>query len=127
MMWTLWVLSALKFMERGGNVKAVNVVILSGSCCYPQLAKLDDKVQARIKEIADRKQLQLNIKVITISSAAFSGLGLGKEIGDTVRRLMSSKGMSVLPVVIFNTEIAFYGGLASIGLIEEKLDVAVQS
>ena len=107
-------------------MRAVNAVILSGACCNPGLAGLDEKIQARIKEIANKKQLQVNISVVPISAAAFGGLGLGEKTDKAVRELVGGKGMSVLPVVIFDGAIAFYGGLASAGLIEEKLDLAAQ-
>jgi len=108
-------------------MKTVNIIILSGACCNPQLAGLDEKVITRIKEIADKKQIQFDASIVSISSAAFGGLNVGKEIGKTVRKLVTSKGMSVLPIIIFNNMIAFYGGLASVELIEEKLNLAMQS
>jgi len=108
-------------------METVNVIILSGSCCNPQLATLDEKVQARINEIASKKQIQVNMFVVSISSAAFGGIGLSKEVDKTVRELIASKGMSVLPIVFFDGSIAFYGGLASANLIEEKMCLVAQS
>ena len=106
-------------------MKTVSVIILSGSCCSPSLAGLDGKVQARIKEVAEKLQVQVNIELVTISAAAVGGLGLCKEVDGTIRSLISDKGMSVLPVVLFNGAIAFYGGLASVALVEEKLGACV--
>ena len=103
-------------------MKTVNVTILSGACCNPGLAGPDEKIQAKIKEIADKKGLQVNIAVISISAAAFGGLGLGADMAGAVRGLMANKGMAALPVVIFNDKIAFYGGLAAGAVIEEKLE-----
>ena len=108
-------------------MKGVNVIILSGSCCNPQLAALDEKVQTRVKEIADNKQLQANISVVPISSATFGSIGVSKEVDKTVRELIATKGMSVLPIVFFDGSIAFYGGLASVKLIEEKMCLIAQS
>ena len=108
-------------------MRTVNVVILSGTCCNPQLAGMDEKIQARLKELANKNKLQVNISVISLASAAMGGLGLGKEAGEAIQNLLNSKGMSVLPVVLFNGAIAFYGGLASSQLIEEKLIFATQS
>jgi len=102
-------------------METVNVIILSGSCCNPQLATLDEKVQVRINEIASKKQIQVNMSVVPISSAAFGGIGLSKEADKAVRELIASKGMSILPIVFFDGSIAFYGGLASANLIEEKI------
>ena len=103
-------------------MKTVNVVILSGSCCNPSLASVDEKIHVRIKELADKNELQTNISVVTISAAAFGGVvGVSKEVDTTIRCLIADKGMSVLPVVLFNGNIAFYGGLASAALIEERL------
>ena len=103
-------------------MKTVNVIILSGSCCNPSLASVDDKIQTRIKELAEKSGLQTNISVVTISAAAFGGvIGVSKDVDTSIRSLIADKGMSVLPVVLFNGEIAFYGGLASAALIEEKL------
>ena len=99
----------------------ISIIILSGSCCSPGLAGLDSKIQARIEDIAKRIQAQVNIHTVTISAAALGGLGLSKEVDGTIRKLLADKGMSVLPVVIFDGNMAFYGGLASTALIEEKL------
>ena len=108
-------------------MKTVNTIILSGACCNPQLGHLDERVKARISEISDKKQIQINISVISISSAAIGGLGLDKEIDNQIKSLIAAKGMSVLPIVIFDGTIAFYGGLASAQIIEEKLNYATQS
>jgi hypothetical protein len=102
-------------------LNVVNVTILSGACCNPSLAVLDEKVQNRINEVAGRNQLQVNISMVPISTAAFAGTGVSKEVGQSIRALINDKGMSVLPTVIFNGSIAFYGGLASAAFIQEKL------
>ena len=103
-------------------MKTVNVVILSGSCCNPRLASIDEKIRARIKELAIKSEMQANISVVTISAAAFGGvIGVSKEVDTSIRSLIANKGMSVLPVVLFDGNIAFYGGLASAALIEQKL------
>jgi len=108
-------------MGSGVSLKTVNAIILSGTCCNPNLANLDEKIQARINEVAEKIQAQVNISTIPISVAAFGGLGLSKEVDTAIKNLIADKGMSVLPVVIFNGTIAFYGGLASAELVEEKL------
>ena len=103
-------------------MKTVNVVILSGSCCSPNLASIDEKIKVRIKELAEKSELEAHIAVITISAAAVGGVvGVSKEVDQSIRHLIADKGMSVLPVVLFNGNIAFYGGLASATLIAEKL------
>ena len=103
-------------------MKTVNVVILSGSCCNPTLANVDEKIQVRIKELAEKREWSVNTAVVTISAAAVGGVvGVSKEVDQSIRHLIADKGMSVLPVVLFNGNIAFYGGLASATLIDEKL------
>ena len=103
-------------------MKTVNAVILSGTCCNPSLASVDEKIQTRIKDVADKGEIQVNISIVTISAAAFGGIvGVSKDVDTTIRGLIADKGMSVLPVVLFDSNIAFYGGLASAVLIEEKL------
>jgi len=88
----------------------------------PSLVIVDEKIQARIKELAEECGLQVNISLVTISTAAFGGIvGVSKEVDAFIRGLITDKGMSVLPIVIFNGEVAFYGGLASSTLIKEKL------
>jgi len=49
-------------------------------------------------------------------------VGVSKEVDQSIRVLLSDRGMSVLPVVLFNCNIAFYGGLASVELIVKKLE-----
>jgi len=103
-------------------VKTVNAIILSGTCCNPSLASVDEKIQTRIKEVAEKGEMQVNISVVTISAAAFGGIvGVSKDVDAIIRGLIADKGMSVLPVVLFDGSIAFYGGLASAALIETKL------
>jgi len=101
-------------------LKTVNVIILSGSCCSPSLVSVDDKIQTRITELAEKGDYQVNFSTVAISTA-FGGVGVSKDVDQFIRGLISEKGMSVLPVVIFNGNVAFYGGLASAVLIEEKL------
>jgi len=104
-------------------MKTVHVVILSGSCCSLNLASIDEKIKVRIKELAEKSELEANIAVVTISAAAVGGVvGVSEEVDEAIRHLIADKGMSVLPVVLFNGNIAFYGGLASATLIEEKLN-----
>jgi len=104
------------------NIKAINVIILSGTCCNPSLASVDEKIQTQIKEIAKKGEIQVNISIITISAAAFGGIaGVSRGVDTFIRSLISDKGMSILPVVLFDGKVAFYGGLASVTLIEEKL------
>jgi len=108
------------------NLKVVNVVILSGSCCNPSLASVDEKIQKRIKGVAEKGEIQVNISFVTISAAAFGGIaGVSKDVDTLIRGLITDKGMSVLPVVLFDGNIAFYGGLASAALIEEKLKESI--
>jgi len=108
-------------MKGDVKLKTVNVIILSGACCNPSLVYLDEKVQTRIKEIAEKTQTQVTVSIVPISVAAFGGLGLSKETDTAIKSLLAEKGMSVLPVVIFNEMIVFYGGLASAAIVEEKL------
>ena len=106
----------------GFNMKTVNAIILSGTCCNPSLASVDEKIQTRIKEIAKMGEIPVNISVVTISAAALGGIvGVSKDVDTTIRGLIADKGMSVLPVVLFNGSVIFYGGLAAATLIEEKL------
>jgi len=106
-------------------MKTINVIILSGACCNPKLTDLDNKIRERITEIAKNKNLQPSIKVLAATSS-MGGLGLGKEIDDAVLGLIKSRGMNVLPVVIINGKIAFYGGLASASLIEDKINEGIK-
>ena len=103
-------------------MKTINIVILSGSCCNPSLASVDGKIQARIEELAEKNKLKAYISVVTISAAAFGGVvGVSKEVDKSIRNLIADKGMSILPITLFNGNIAFYGGLASVALVDEKL------
>lgn len=99
----------------------LKVIILSGSCCNPALAATDSKVESRIRQIAEEEGLKVMVNTIKISSVAFGGLGMGKENSDAVRSLISSKGMSVLPIVFINNKIAFYGGMPTADFIREKI------
>jgi hypothetical protein len=108
-------------MEANNMMDVLNVVILSGSCCNPILASTDSKVEERIREIAKEEKIDVKVKLIKISNIAFGGLGMGKANSEAVRSLFSSKGISALPIVFFNNEIAFYGGIPSASVIREKM------
>lgn len=108
-------------MGESNIMEILNVVILSGSCCNPLVAITDKKVEKRVREIANEAGIEVQFSTIKISDIAFTGLGMGKENSDAVRSLISSKGMSVLPIVFFNNKIAFYGGVPSVNVICEKM------
>ena len=102
-------------------MKTVYVILLSGACCNPGLAPLDEKIHKRIMTLADDNNIKVNLKTVTISAASAAGLGLGRDADEAVRSLIIKNGLSVLPVIIFNGVTAFYGGLASAEIIAEKL------
>lgn len=102
-------------------MKELQIVIVSGSCCNPALAGVDDKVKARVQQVANEFNVPIDIRLITISSAAFGGLGLGKQTGDAIKSLLSEKGLGILPIILFNGMIAFYGGVASAELVKQKM------
>lgn len=89
-------------MPDNGKVskRAVQILVISGSCCMPWLASLDNEAQNVVEKAAQEVQTEVQIKILPISNAMFGGAP--KEILQRLKKEFDETGRMILPAVIVN-------------------------
>lgn len=82
--------------ERG----LVNVVIITGSCCMPGMAPLDDQAQAMVAQAVKETGVQVKVKLMPATAAAFGGVP--RELVATFMQTFQTEGRVALPAVLVN-------------------------
>jgi len=101
-----------------------SIVILSASCCNPLAIPGDEKLKKNVTEALSNLGIDAEIHLLTITSAQASMGSLPaqfKELGNKLMGLFQSRGIGAFPALIINGELALYGGVPEVQLIQEKL------
>lgn len=111
----------------GKKDSAINIVIVTGSCCIPGMAILDEEAIRIVKRAVSEINAQANIKLLPVSKAMLGGVP--KDVYDKVLGEYRDSGRIGLPAIIINGKLASYGAsdyesvkneLARLNIIEEK-------
>jgi hypothetical protein len=105
-----------------------NIGILSARCCNPAAVAMDEELIQNVKEAMGKTSTELEINFETITTAQKSLRSLAGKLNDSqntlvdkITSLFQVKGLSMFPVLLINGELAFYGGVPTIEMIQEKL------
>ncbi len=101
-----------------------SVVILSGVCCNPFSYSTEEQLQKNIRSALKTLNIESGIHIITITEAQHSLQTLPKEylsLVDNIVAIFQSMGLKAFPAIIINGKLAFYGGIPSIEMIQDKL------
>jgi hypothetical protein len=105
-----------------------NIGILSAACCDSTAGPKDEALKASVRQAMERTGDRRAVVVETITSAqqhmrsleAQADLGQ-KLLIQNVVTLFQANGLSIFPLLIINGRVAFYGGVPTIALIEQRL------
>ena len=115
-----------------GTLKALldknNIGILSAACCDSTAGPKDEALKASVRQAMENTGDRRAVVVETITSAqqhmrsleAQADLGQ-KLLIQNVVTLFQANGLSIFPLLIINGRVAFYGGVPTIALIEQRL------
>lgn len=115
-----------------GAMKALldrnNVGILSAACCDSTAGPKDEGLKQNLLKAMEQAGDQRAVIVETITSAQQhmrtleSQADAGqKQLIQNVVALFQANGLSIFPLLIVNGRVAFYGGVPSVEMIQEKL------
>lgn len=104
------------------------VGILTARCCDPGAVAGDERLLQALEEARNRRGLDFTVTVETITAAhkslrALSGAlnGPQQRLVEQLMALFQTKGLAMFPVLIIDGKLAFYGGVPTAAMIEEKL------
>jgi hypothetical protein len=115
-----------------GAMKALldknNVGILSAACCDSTAGPKDEGLKQNLLKAMEQAGDQRAVIVETITSAQQhmrtleSQADAGqKQLIQNVVALFQANGLSIFPLLIVNGRVAYYGGVPSVEMIQEKL------
>jgi hypothetical protein len=105
-----------------------NIGILSAACCDATAGPKDEALKDSLRQAMERTGDRRAVVVETITSAqqhmraleAQADLGQ-KLLIQNVVTLFQANGLSIFPLLIINGRVAFYGGVPTLDLIEQRL------
>lgn len=115
-----------------GAMKALldknNVGILSAACCDSTAGPKDEGLKQNLLKAMEQADDQRAVIVETITSAQQHMRTLEsqadadqKQLIQNVVALFQANGLSIFPLLIVNGRVAYYGGVPSVEMIQEKL------
>ena len=115
-----------------GAMKALldknNVGILSAACCDSTAGPKDEGLKQNLLKAMEQAGDQRAVIVETITSAQRhmrtleSQADAGqKQLIQNVVALFQANGLSIFPLLVVNGRVAYYGGVPSVEMIQEKL------
>lgn len=115
-----------------GAMKALldknNVGILSAACCDSTAGPKDEDLKQNLLKAMEQAGDQRAVIVETITSAQQHMRTLEsqadasqKQLIQNVVALFQANGLSIFPLLIVNGRVAYYGGVPSVEMIQEKL------
>lgn len=85
----------------------VIILLISGSCCVPQLAILDQQAQQIIQQALEETGITAQVRTLTASSAV-SG-GIPSEILKSTGLLNDTSNLMRLPAILINNRLISFG------------------
>lgn len=89
------------------NKSEVGVVIISGSCCIPGMAPLDEKAKNVVEQAISESGVTARLRVIPASTAVFGGVP--RKLIAELMGMFNQSGRIGLPAVLVNGEVVSYG------------------
>lgn len=86
---------------------SISVIIISGSCCFPNMAPLDEMAQRVTDQAVAKAGVKAKVRTITATSAYYGGI-----TKETLNRIMTGNnkpGTMPFPVILINGEVVSYG------------------
>jgi hypothetical protein len=93
--------------QSSNSTSEVVILIVSGTCCVPQLAVLDQQVQQIIHQALEETGITAQVRTVTISSALSGGIPL--EILKSIGLAIDASNIMRLPAVLINNRFISFG------------------
>lgn len=98
------------------------ILIITGGCCHPQLAAEEAEVEKNVIVAVRGGGSKSAVRKIALADVKKVMGKLDTRITDTIGGLISKQGSAaVLPLVLINGNLAFYGGVPTTDQLARKL------
>jgi hypothetical protein len=97
-------------MEKSESSKSPSeavILLISGTCCFPQMAALDRQAQQIIHQALEETGIKAQVRTVTASSAV-SG-GIPSEVLNTSGLAADVKNIMRLPAILINNQLVSFG------------------
>lgn len=87
--------------------RKIGVVIVSGACCIPGMAPLDEEARRVVEQAVSETGAAVEMKVVPASNAMFGAVPV--KVMTKIMSEMNQTGRVPLPAVLINGEAVSYG------------------
>lgn len=97
----------MKQTDSSISTSEVVILLVSATCCVPQMAVLDQQAQQIIHQALEETGVKAQVRTLTISSA-LSG-GIPREILNAIGVQIDPSNLMRLPAVLINNQLISFG------------------
>lgn len=109
------------------NTKSPEIVTVSGACCAPRMAKLDQTLEKALQGAMSELGLNLPVQKVSLSAVLNSKDALPPEQRQQVLALFQRYNLQCAPMVLINGQVRFAGIPPSAQQIKEVLQAVPSS
>ncbi len=105
--------------------KAPEVITVSGACCAPQMAKLDQALEKALQQAFTDLGLTIDVRKASLSAVLNSEQALPSKERQQMLALFQRYGTRCTPTVFINGQVRFAGVPPSVQQIKDALQAVV--
>ncbi|MGE5603867.1 MAG: hypothetical protein ACM30E_12510 [Nitrososphaerales archaeon] len=109
------------------DTKSPEIITVSGACCAPHMAKLDQALEKALQEALADLGLAVQIRKVSLSAVLNFSQELPPEPRKQVLALFQRYNLRCAPMVLINGQVRFAGVPPSAQQVKEALRAAVPS
>ena len=100
----------------------VEIVMVSGACCVPSLAKTEQDLEKRIWLTVEELGLDAEVNAVSLGSVLAGNDSLSKEQSQVIQVLFQKYGTKFAPAVLVDKRVLFAGNAPAPDKLKEILE-----
>jgi len=105
------------------EIKKPEIVMVSGSCCVPSLARTEKDLEKRIRETVAELEIDAEVNVVSLGAALAGDAPVAQEQTALIQALFQKYGARMAPAGLVGKRVLFAGGAPA----PEKLTALLES
>lgn len=103
----------------------LQIITVSGACCMPHMARLDQVLDKNLREALDNLGIQPEVQHVSLSAVLDNGAGLADKPREQVLALFRRHGARCAPTVLINGKVCFAGQPPAVDKLQDAIQTAV--
>jgi hypothetical protein len=99
----------------------VEIVMVSGACCAPNLAKTEADLEARILQTIQQLDMDAELNIVSLGAVLNGEDSLAAEQSQLIQALFQKYGVKFTPAGLNGTKVLFAGGASEADKMKELL------